>query len=103
MSKTFVIAGSFIQANDWIQQNITYHANTHGAWRSFLGDYIIVSDSSKLRGTSDPHGIFIGTWYERPDIREILTTLLTQCRNDNKGVLKAIQYYGEYTNAKTTQ
>lgn len=100
MSKTFVIAGSFIQANDWIQQNITDYANTHGAWRSFLGDYIIVSDSNKIRGVSDPHGVFIGTWYERIDIREILTMLLERCRNDNKGVLKAIEYYRKHENNK---
>ena len=98
MNKTFVIAGTDAQANDWIRRNITDYAQTHGAWRS-LSDYITVSDQNKLRGLSEPHGVFVGTWYERSDIRGILTILL-QYANGNSGILKALEVYGEYKNEK---
>lgn len=98
MSKTLVIAGNDAQARNWIGQNITDYANTHGTWRS-LSDYITVNDANKLRGFNDPHGVFIGTWYERTDIREILT-ILSQCSNGSIQITKAIQVYGEYVNEK---
>lgn len=98
MSKTFVIAGNHEQARTWIKQNITDYANTHGAWRS-LSDYIAVSGPEQLKGYSDPHGVFIGNWYERKDIGEVLTILL-QCSNGNSGILKALQVYGEYESNK---
>ena len=98
MSKTFVIAGNHEQARTWIKQNITDYANTHGAWRS-LSDYITVSGPEQLKGYSDPHGVFIGNWYERSDIREILTILSQYAYpNGNTGILKAIEVYGEYVN-----
>lgn len=98
MNKTFVIGGNFVQSNEWVKQNITDYANTHGVWRS-LSDYIVVTDPTKLRGVSEPHGVFIGTWYERSDIREILT-ILSQCSMGSLGVIKAIEVYGEYVNEK---
>ena len=101
MSKTFVIAGNHEQARTWIKQNITDYANTHGAWRS-LSDYITVSGPEQLRGYSDPHGVFIGNWYERKDIREILTILLQSSISGktlgDSGITKAIEVYGEYVN-----
>lgn len=95
MSKTFVIAGNHEQARNWIKQNITDYANTHGAWRS-LSDYIAVSGPEQLKGYSDPHGVFIGNWYERKDIREILTILHMSGNKVNTQIMKAIQVYGEY-------
>lgn len=98
MNKTFVIGGNYVQSNEWVKQNITDYAQTHGAWRS-LSDYIIVTDATKLRGIREPHGVFIGTWYERSDVREILT-ILSQYSMGSLGVIKAIEVYGEYVNAK---
>lgn len=98
VNKTFVIAGNEQQANDWVKRNIIDLAITHGISRS-LSDYVSVSNINKLRGLGEPHGVFCGTWYERTDIREILTILL-QYANGNSGIMKAIEVYGEYKNEK---
>lgn len=49
-----------------------------------LSNFIYVSGVDRLRGHSNPSGFFIGTWYERPDIRDILAVLLACCTDSKK-------------------
>jgi hypothetical protein len=72
MSKIFVIAGSHFQATEWIKKDLPKHTDR------VLTDYVYVSTASDLRGYSNPHGMFIGTWKDRHDIREIVEALMVQ-------------------------
>lgn len=77
MSKIFVIAGNKYQAEDWIKKNLEKRAMS-GETTLSRSEYVFVDDASRLRGYRDPRGVFIGTWRERWDIREVVETLLTQ-------------------------
>lgn len=88
--KTFVIAGTYEQGMRWVKQNITDHATTHGSWRS-LSDYIIVKDVISLKGHSNPHGVFVGTWRERKDISEILHNIHFQSSPSNLKIIELLK------------
>ena len=92
--KTFVIAGTHEQGMRWVKQNITDYATTHGTWRS-ISDYIIVNDVTSLKGFSDPHGVFVGTWRDRKDIRDILFHIHIQSNKVNLKILELIQEFQE--------
>lgn len=101
MNPTFVIAGTHEQAKDWITKDRNKHLE-NGTFR-YTGDYVIVSNPTVLKGYSDPHGVFIGTWYERPDISEIflLIRVASTISADNKGLLFAMETYDRYKSTKT--
>ena len=77
MSKIFVIAGNKYQAEDWIKKNLEKRAMS-GETTISRSQYVYVDDATKLRGIRDPRGVFIGTWRERWDIREVVETLMIQ-------------------------
>lgn len=77
MSKFFVIAGNKVQADIWIKKDIEKRISC-GETSMTLSHYVYVHDAKQLRGVSNPHGVFIGTWKERWDIREVVETLITQ-------------------------
>ena len=76
--KTLIIAGSSLEARNWIPQAIgrKYPSNAS------TSDYIIVHSHDQLRGMRDPDGIFIGTWRDRADILELLNMLLVIMTHD---------------------
>jgi len=53
--KNYIIAGNWAEYNDWIKRKIL----TPSAHVYVSGPYI-------LSGIRNPHGWFIGTWYDRP-------------------------------------
>ena len=71
--KIYVIAGN-------TQEFLHYRADK---WTSLkdtvdginINDFINVSSCNVLRGVTNPHGVFIGTWRNRLDINEVLNTL----------------------------
>ena len=85
--KTFVIAGTKREADYWIINDLSkkYPFNTSMS----MSDYVYVSSPEKLKGISDPHGVFIGTWYERPDMLEVIQTLrhCTRVRNEKLNII----------------
>ena len=85
--KTFVIAGTKREADYWIITDLSkkYPFNTSMS----MSDYVYVSSPEKLKGISDPHGVFIGTWYERPDMLEVIQTLrlCTRVRNEKLNII----------------
>jgi predicted nucleic acid-binding protein len=87
MSKIFVVAGSYHQAKEWIKQDIEKRINA-GQTSLTLSHYVYVSSAADLRGYSDPHGMFIGTWKERPDIRDIVEVLMMQSTSVNRSLAK---------------
>lgn len=92
--KTFVVAGTHEQGMNWVRQNISDYATTHGSWRS-ISDYVIVDSVVKLKGYSDPHGVFVGTWRERKDIKDILFNIHIQSNQVNLKILELIQEFQE--------
>ena len=59
----FIIAGNHQQYRDWCMKN---HHRTGATY---------VDNPSRLKGYNQPHGKFVGTWYERDDIYVILNLL----------------------------
>ena len=76
--KKFAIAGNSNQFYDWMRKTNRSHT-----------DWIYVSGPDTLKGISDPHGVFIGTWYERPDMLEVIQTLrhCTRVRNEKLNII----------------
>lgn len=72
MNKTLVIAGNFRQYVDYKNSKPNPE------------DYRYVSKPDTIRGIRDPHGVFIGTWRSREDIKEILQVLILSSRTPNK-------------------
>jgi len=91
--KTFVIAGTYAQGMAWVRQNISDYVTTHGGWRS-LSDYIIVQSVTNLKGYSNPHGVFVGTWRERKDISEILHNIHYQSSPSNLKIIELLKELG---------
>jgi hypothetical protein len=71
----WVVAGDSQEYMDWINAN----GHDRMEWR-------YVSSPDVLRGTTDPHGIFIGTFYMRTDIRIILLQLQVSTHGTNEAL-----------------
>lgn len=89
--KTYIIAGNSLQAKDWLREKEYYTGFSYKPQ-----DFQIVMSADNLRGIENPSGVFVGTWYKRQDIRDILEVLLSRMRETNEGVMKALKVYGEY-------
>ena len=75
--KLFIICGNHQEYQEFVNKKIS------SLTESFrITDFVYVSSPKAFVGHSNPHGWFIGTWRELPDIREILQTLLT-CYHNN--------------------
>lgn len=73
MSKIFIISGNYNQFKEWKSRNYP-ELLTNGQIQS-LQDIVYVGSVDNLKGHREPHGLFIGTWYQRNDIEYILTQL----------------------------
>ena len=90
--KYFVIAGNYEQARRWTALNkerIYQQENLQ------LGTMQYVDGVETLKGIREPRGIFIGTWYKRPDIQEIFDQLRVAGANFNQIKLAMDYYYSE--------
>ena len=85
--KFFVIAGNHEQARRWIKKECDRRWAS-GDTAVTLSDYIYVDDVSRIKGYSNPHGKFIGTWKERWDIREIVEQLLISTMPPNPTLIQ---------------
>ena len=81
MKYQYIIAGNYDQYCTWAADKMS------------VNNCRYVSSINVLRGIRDPHGVFIGTWYERKDIYDILLILLTASSVENTEIRKAIKYY----------
>ena len=78
--KYFVVAGNHQQYKDFIRRKCEELYNT-GKEVSLSNFVYATSDS--LKGHSNPHGWFIGTWKERADIGHLLFQLIISTREDS--------------------
>ena len=99
MSKIFVIAGNSHQAEQWIKGNLEKRKND-GVTTLSWSDYVIVRDPTKLKGYSNPHGVFIGTWRYRTDMEEIFQELLQRHDITQQSHRHINQLWGEWKEAK---
>jgi hypothetical protein len=87
MSKIFVIAGTYQEAQDWIAKNYQERAGM-GDQQVSVGDYKYVSHADDVKGYTNPHGVFVGNWLGRPDIFEIVEALMMRSTHVNKALGK---------------
>ena len=88
MKYQYIIAGNIDQYRNWAADKMSVNHCQY------------VGGPDILRGIENPHGVFIGTWYERKDIQEILARLLSASRVENPELRKAIKYYEDKLNER---
>jgi len=85
-----IIAGMadriYVVAGSWNEYD-TYRARQSAGGQ--ISHYVFANDPWKLRGIRNPHGVFCGSWRNRPDIKEIVETLLL-CSTEPNPALQAI-------------
>lgn len=79
MPKYFVISGNYDQFTSWRNRNAPEMLLNHQI--SNLHDLTYVKSVHDIKGITNPAGIFIGTWYHRSDIKEILIQLNVSMTN----------------------
>lgn len=72
MSRQYIIAGGYLEYKQWLNKLYDSPDYFPGA----TSGYIYVQDVSHLKGIRNPRGRFIGTWYKRPDLDQIILQLL---------------------------
>lgn len=90
--KYYVIAGTAIEAKEFIKRKSLEMWN-NGETSISLSNFVYV-DVLTLKGVSDPHGFFVGTWRERKDINLILMQLIISTYDD-KATEKFIELKNE--------
>lgn len=73
--KVYVVAGNHNEAYEYINRKIAERIS-NGETVSKIGDYVYLDKVNRLRGVSNPHGVFVGTWRDRPDILDIVFELI---------------------------
>lgn len=81
----YVIAGNEPQAYEYINRKLEERILA-GENLNKIDDYKYVHSANVLRGIEDPHGVFIGTWRDREDIRDIIAILMTASRAQNQAL-----------------
>ena len=84
MNKIYVIAGTAREATDWIKSNLQKRILNNETAIIGISEYAYVTGVDTLRGIRDPHGVFVGNWMGRPDIYEIVQTLIWSSIHVNK-------------------
>jgi hypothetical protein len=74
----FIVSGTYEQYKQWVKNNIDryYSKNTSIT----LSNFVYVSGPEIFRGHSKVHGVFTGTYLNRPDINEIVQ-MITMINN----------------------
>jgi hypothetical protein len=87
MSKIFVIAGTYQEAQLWIAKNYQERVAL-GDQQASTRDYKYISHADDVKGYTNPHGVFVGNWLGRPDIFEIVEALMLRSTHVNKALGK---------------
>jgi hypothetical protein len=87
MSKIFVIAGTYQEAQLWIAKNYQERVAI-GDQQASTRDYKYISHADDIKGYTNPHGVFVGNWLGRPDIFEIVEALMLRSTHVNKALGK---------------
>lgn len=85
--KTFVVAGTYQEAQNWIAKNYQERVAI-GDQQVSVQDYKFVANADDVKGYTNPHGVFVGNWLGRPDIYEIVEALLMRSTHVNPALGK---------------
>lgn len=69
-NKYFIVAGTQQEFRTWVQLNRRRFAYNN------INDFIYVDRPMVFLGHADPHGFFVGTFRQRPDLFEIVQTII---------------------------
>jgi len=75
----YVVAGTKHEADYWIINDISKRYLKDN--KAKMTDYTYVTNAQCLAGVENPHGVFIGNWMGRPDIKDIVETLMRSNAN----------------------
>ena len=75
--KYFVVCGTRKEYNEFTYKKLKERWASDNNSSATLSNFDWLYTPEKLMGVRNPHGWFIGTWYEMENIKEILTQLLT--------------------------
>ena len=82
--KIHVIASGIPEAKKWIMERYNTQSIS-------LQDYPIVLHGDQLRGTENPHGVFLKGWLQNPNIGNILEQLVICYKDKTLPSYKVIQ------------
>ena len=86
MTHVYVIAGTFDQAKQYINRKRAEYLNS-GEPPLLMPNYLYVSGINNIRGIRNPKGVFIGAWKQRPDIIEVVETLMMASDSTNPALV----------------
>lgn len=88
--KYFVIAYDYNEALNWVTLNKNRLYQEHGVQP---GECMYLDGPDNLIGIKNPRGIFVGKWYQRKDIKDILIQLqINKFHNNLEAIKKAWKY-----------
>ena len=70
--RIFIIAGNHEQYKNWVKKNIDRIYEADPSRSISLSNFVYVSGPEQFRGHNEVHGYFVGTYRDRPDIRDIV-------------------------------
>lgn len=71
LDKYFIVAGTHEEFRTWLQLNRRRFPYNN------INDFIYVDRPMVFLGHAYPHGFFVGTFKQRPDLFEIIQTIIT--------------------------
>ena len=90
--KIFIIAGTYDQYRNWVKKNIDRIYQSDPSKYISLSNFVYVSGPDQLRGHREVHGYFVGTYRNRPDIRDIVQHIrLINSIPDSNCVIPVVQ------------
>jgi hypothetical protein len=70
--KIFIVAGNYQQYKDWVKRNIDRLYQADPSKSISMSNFVYVSVEDTFRGHREVHGYFVGTFRDRPDIKDIV-------------------------------
>jgi hypothetical protein len=68
--RIFIVAGHVSEYTHWVKKNLDrFYAKNKSM---SLSNFVYVSGPEVFRGWNEVHGVFTGTYRDRPDIRDIV-------------------------------
>ena len=99
----YVIAYDYKEALDWVQKN---KEQLYQDGTMQVGEARYVTNVETLKGMTNPNGIFVGRWYLRKDIEEILEALhycMVDRHDKTMQLQRVYQIYHDYLNHRNIQ
>ena len=101
IDKLYIIAGTNEQYLNFVKKKVTESWEQNITSIS-MSNFVYVREQNQIRGLRDPRGYFIGTWYQNPNIVEILNALVVSMSDLDRvnDLNKLYRIYNEYQSNK---